>query len=40
MYNPYSIGNITTNSYDYNYSKSDNTGYNVPTHNANNTNGY
>ena len=39
MYNTYSIGN-TTNSYYYNYSKSDNTGYNVPTHNANNTNGY
>ena len=40
MYNPYSIGNITTNSYYYNYSKNDNTDYDVPTHNANNINGY
>ena len=41
MYNPYNKGTITNNSYYYyNYSKSDNTGYNVPTHNANNTNGY
>lgn len=40
MYNPYSIDTTTNYSYYYNYSKSDNTGYDIPTHNANNTNGY
>ena len=40
MYNPYSIGNTTDDSYPYNYINSNNTGCNVPTYNANNTNGY
>ena len=40
MYNPYSIGTTTNNSYSYNYSKNSNTSYNIPTHNANNINGY
>ena len=38
MYNTYSIGNTTNNN--YNYIKSDNTGYKVSTYNANNINGY
>ena len=40
MYNPYSIGNITNNSYSYNYIKRNNVSYDIPTHNANNINGY
>ena len=40
MYNPYSIGTTTNTSYSYNYIKSNNIIYNVPTYNANNTNGY
>ena len=40
MYNPYSIGNITNNSYSYNYIKRNNVSYDVSTHNANNINGY
>lgn len=40
MYNPYSIGNITNDSYSYNYIKSNNVNYNLPIHNANNINGY
>ena len=40
MYNPYSIGNIINYSYSYNYIKSNNVNYDLPTHNANNTNGY
>ena len=40
MYNPYSIGNITNYSYSYNYIKSNKVNYNLPTHNANNINGY
>ena len=37
MYNPYSIGTITNDSYSYNYIKSYNYGYDIPTYNANNT---
>ena len=37
MYNPYSIGTATNNSYSYNYIKSNNIVYNVPTYNVNNT---
>lgn len=40
MYNQYNIGNITNNSYSYNYIKRYNVNYNLSTHNANNINGY
>lgn len=40
MHNTYSIGTTTNDSYYYNYTKSDNTGYKISTHNANNINGY